>query len=88
MLNSTRALEILQNEEAYRTSLMAFQTFLSLNVTGELDTPTKCMMKMPRCGFPDVHTMLQNYTDGLGDNTTYPVVALEAPEAVVFDRKY
>ena len=88
MFNSTRALEILQNEEAYRTSLMAFQTFFSLNVTGELDTPTKCMMRMPRCGFADVHTVLQNYTDGWGNDTTDPVIALEAPEAIVFDRKY
>ena len=54
MYNKTEALELLESEEAFMDSLVNFQMYFGLNVTGELDEDTRCLMITPRCGQPDV----------------------------------
>lgn len=44
----------LLSPDAMKNSIMEFQRFAGLNVTGEMDEETERMMAQPRCGVKDI----------------------------------
>jgi matrix metalloproteinase-14 (membrane-inserted) len=42
------------SQDGLKKYIMEFQAFAGLNQTGDLDTETVKMMKMPRCGVKDI----------------------------------
>jgi len=54
MLPSFTANNNLINNKSIEIAIKKFQKYAGLNITGQLDSETLKMMKMPRCGHPDV----------------------------------
>lgn len=54
-----------------RVALSAFQEFVGLPITGELDEATIAWMERPRCGFPDVGEFVLQGNKWLSKELTY-----------------
>jgi hypothetical protein len=54
MLPSYSANNNLMNNKSVELAIRKFQKYAGLNITGKLDSETLKMMKMPRCGHPDL----------------------------------
>ena len=44
----------MRSEQQFRDAVKNLQFFAGINVTGEVDTDTKELIKKPRCGVSDV----------------------------------
>ncbi|XP_058269740.1 collagenase 3 [Hemibagrus wyckioides] len=49
-----------RSHPSFSSKLIDMQSFFGLNQTGSLDTETLALMKMPRCGVPDIEEYVYN----------------------------
>ena len=53
----------MRTEQQFRDAVKNLQFFAGINVTGEVDTDTKELIKKPRCGVSDVTHMGKRHSD-------------------------
>ncbi|KAM9469230.1 collagenase 3-like [Clarias gariepinus] len=58
-----------RSHPSFSSKLIDMQSFFGLNQTGRLDTETLAVMKMPRCGVPDIEEYVYNRGNRWKKNT-------------------